>query len=364
VDIRSDDALHPDRPRTRLRILANRTVEWLAERFDRFDDVNPTKRFRIRLKRYREFRARLLDADGDFNLRGYDEAKDTTVRTYDIENDSEVDPVTDLGSRLLYENVGNAALVPNATNFRRVHRTTVRFGPNRISRVVFSFLSTNIKNGFDEPEITVPGGVNWNLLVENAPFIANDSSFALEFDVDLDADEGTLTETDTGAERDITDGLTLGTDDTEGSVRFTDKRRIRWKRRVFCDNNKTITVRVRFVKILTETPDGGFTIRKRLIITFHISRNSRCNRITWDPTTDVEPEDDDIAISAGTGSSTDTTVTSTTTTGGSTVTSTSTGGSTVTSTSTSTSATATRTDSSSSKLMSALFLAVIAYLVF
>jgi len=324
--------------------------------------VNPTKRFRIRLKRYREFRARLLDADGDFNLRGYDETKDTTVRTYDIENDSEVDPVTDLGSRLLYENVGNAALVPNATNFRRVHRTTVRFGPNRISRVVFSFLSTNIKNGVDEPEVTVPGGVNWNLLVENAPFIANDSSFALEFDVDLDADEGTLTDTDTGAERDITDGLALGTDDSEGSIRFTDKRRIRWKRRVFCENDRTVTVRVRFVRVVTETPDGGFTVRKRLIVTFHISRSARCQRITWDPTTDVEPEDDDIVISTGTGSSstgTDTTVTSTTTS--TTVTSTTTP-TTVTSATTSTSAT--KTDSSSSKLMGALFLAVIAYLVF
>jgi len=316
----------------------------------------------MRFRRMHEFRMRQNDNDGDFNSHGFDETKDNVTRTYDMETDSDVDPVTDLGSRPIYDEGDKTQ--PNTTAWRKILRTAVRFGPNRISRAIFSFAVSNIRNGIDDPDVTIPGGSSWNIILENIPYVANNSSVAIEFDLDLDSDEGTLIDSVANVERDDRDGVAL-VDNSEGSVDFTDKRRIRWKRKVFCDGTKEVTVRVRLVRILTENPDSGFTIRKRIIVTFHISRAERCYRLTWDPTTDLAPEDDVISgtdTSSSTGGSTNTnTGGSTTNTGGSTTANT---GSTTTNTGSSTTNTGVSTGgsstSSANKLLFAMLLAIVA----
>jgi len=350
VRIDAEDSLRPERPRTVLRLIARNIIEWIAEKFDRFEDLSPSQKFRFRLRGLHEFRPRPNDTDPDFLNYGINPTIDTVVASYNFENDSDVEPFSDYGSLPVYSANGNTTAIPDPTAFRRAFRVATRFGHGRLSRVILTFIATNIKNGIGDGEVTIPGGVSFNINLENIAYVANDTSIALEFDVDLDYDEGVLENNATKVERD-SDGLQLS-DDTEGRVTLdvNETRRIRWKRRVFCDGNKEVVVRARFVKIIIETP-AGFVVRKKLFITFHIGRSARCHRLLWDPSTDIAPEDDAFVGPTGTTGTTGGTTGTTGTTGSTTGT---TGGSTA----------STGSTSSSSKLLIALFFAMIAIVLF
>jgi hypothetical protein len=355
VSIEAEDSLRPERPRTNLRVIAKKIIEWIAEKYDRFNDSAPAHKFRFRFRKLHEFRPRNSTTDQqDFTDYGVDPAKDTIVASYDFENDSEVEAFTDYGSLPIYSTNGNATVIPDPSAFRRAFRVATRFGNGRLSRAIFTFIATNIKNGLQDGEVTIPGSASFNIILENIVYKANDTSIALEFDVDLDFDEGVLENNASTVDKD-SDGIQLE-DNTEGRVNINETRKIRWKRRVFCDGNKEVVVRARFVKTTVETPQGGFLVRKKLFVTFHISRSVRCHRLIWDPSTDIAPEDDTFTgPTGGTTSTTGTTGGTTSTTGGTT-----TGGS----TSTTGGSTATTGTSSSSKLLIALFFAMIAIVLF
>jgi hypothetical protein len=319
VDISSEDSLSIDRPRTHLRFTCKNAIEWFSERFDKFDDTKAAKRLRFKLRKLHEFRARAgAETDADFTTSGFDPTKETTTQSIDLEDSANVEyePVNDLASVDVYAPSGNGTPGPNNTyeyvGFRRAFRCGVRYGANRISRIIFSSIATNIRNGINDGQITVPGGVSFNLVVDNFPYRANDSSVSMEFDVDSDADDGQLVQNRQG-ERDPDGGLELQ-DNTEGQVSFNDTRKIRWKRQVFCDGNKQVIIRTRFVKSTTETPSGNFIVRWKLFVTFFISRSLRCSQLLWDPTNDVETNEEPIAQPTGTvtGPTTNPTVTTTT----------------------------------------------------
>jgi len=218
---------------------------------------------------------------------------------------SDVDSIVDLGTQDIWQSNGNGSV--DNSGFRKAFIASVRFGPNRLSRVIISVIITNIRNAANDSQVTVPGGVSFNIQLENFPFRANDTTPVLEFNVDSDVDEGTLSPNTTTPTETDDNQLQLD-DNTEGRVDFNDTRKIRWKRRVFCDNNKEVVVRTRFVKVTTETPDGGLVVRKKLIVTFHISRSVRCSKLFWDPTNDIEtPPDQYIEPSGTTGNPTSTT---------------------------------------------------------
>jgi len=188
--------------------------------------------------------------------------------------------------------------------------------------------------------------------MDNFPYRWNDTSAAIEFDVDTDDMDGVLVPNTTNVDTDTVDtasgdGFTLE-DNTEGQVQFNDTtKKLRWKRIVFCDGNKTVTIRSRFFVAINETPDDGFVVRRKLFVTFHIAVGVRCPKLIWDPSSDQETSADlvDTSTTTGTGSSTGST-SSTTSTATGTTTSTATGTSTATATGTST-ATSTATGSTS-----------------
>jgi len=389
VTILSEDSLHPDRPRTVLRIFANKTLEWVGERFDRFNDTQPAKRFRFRIKRVCEFKPRNgSENDSDFQQNGFDMIKDQIVQCYDLTNetDTDVDPITDLGSVDIYSQTngstgGNGTNPPpNSTDtpsFRHVTRVGARFGPGRLARAILTFVATNVKNAISDGEVTLPGGVSFKLLLDNIPFRhENGTSIAVHINFDSNDNEGELVSNSTTTvesdPEDAADGYTLE-DNTEGQVQFNnnDTRRIRWKRRVFCDGNKTLIVRMRFIKSVNETPsDGGFTVRNHLIVTFHID-GGRCPRLLWDPATDIETPEDNIVESTTTtttatttSSNTDTTTTSTGTTTTSTGTTTTSTGTTTTSTQASTTTSTSTTGSSNVAALVASFIMMIFALLF
>jgi len=328
VDVTSEDSLKTDRPRTHLRFICKRALQWMSERFDKFNDANPAKRMRFKLRKIHEFRARInAEADADFTTSGFDPAKDTATQSFDLEDETavEYENVTDLGNVDVYAPTDSSEPRTNGTQyenagFRRAFRCAVRFGTNRISRVILSSIATNIRNGIKDGQITVPGGVSFNLVIDNFPYKANDTSVSFEFDVDNDKDEGNLVENVAG-ETDSEGGLNLA-DNTEGRLEFgvNDTRRIRWRRQVYCDGNKLVIIRVRFVKT-SESVDGGFVVRKKLFVTFHIDRSSRCSKLLWDPTNDIEtPEEPFVAGPTGGTESTSGTATSGSATSGSTTT--------------------------------------------
>jgi len=348
VIITSEDSLSPNRSRTFLEIFVNDTLEWGGGRFDNYNDTKPEYRFRFRVKRLHEFRPRNgSDSDPDFQLYGVDPLVDIIVQSFDFTNasDTDIDPITDLGSVDIYDNTNGTGPMPNngtgpvpgpnnGTNlpsnsdtpsWRRVIRASLRFGDGRLGRLVVTFVATNIKNQIDDGEVSIPGGVSFNLLIDNIPYRFNDTSVALEIEVDTDDDSGELVPNTTSIDTDAMDtsmGDTFSLqDNTEGQVQYgNDTRRIRWKRRVFCDGNKTVVIRSRFVKSVNETPDGGFIVRKRLFITFHIASGDRCSRFLWDPATDIE-----TPVDSSPAAPTDTTATGTATTSSETGTGTGTG---------------------------------------
>jgi hypothetical protein len=251
-----------DRPRTRLRFIAGKVFEWTSERFDRFNDSNPAKRFRMRLRKCHEVRPRQnSSSDPDWESSGTDPQKDNVTNTFDFEDSTvaEVEPIVDLGQLDLYENTGNGSV--EASGFRRAFQTSIRFGPNRLSRIIISAIVTNIKNAANDSQVTVAGGMSFNIQLDNFPYRSNDTSAVLEFDIDTDSDEGSLEES-SNVERDDEGGLNLA-DESEGSIKYNDTRRIRWKRRVYCDGNKEVIIKTRLVRSMTENPDGGFTVRKK-----------------------------------------------------------------------------------------------------
>jgi len=288
----------------------------------------------LELKRLHEFRPRNgSDNDTDFQMYGADLNVDTIVQTFDFTDVSgtDFDPITDLGSVDIYDNStgpqanGTGPSRSNGTNvpptnsdtpsWRHVTRVSLRFGLGRLARLVLTFVATNVKNQIGDGEVSIPGGVSFNLLIDNIPYRFNDTSAVLEIEVDTDDDAGDLVPNTTNVDTDTTDTSNGDTyslqDDTEGQVQYgNDTRRIRWKRRVFCDGNKTVVIRARFVKSVNETPDGGFLVRKRLFITFHIEPGNRCSTLLWDPATDIETPAD----TSSTTSTTDTTATSSGTT--------------------------------------------------
>jgi len=317
----SEDSLALDRPRTHLRFWAGRILEWLSERYDHFNDSTPAKRFRFRLRRILEVRPRNgSDTDSDWDNFGTDPTIDNVTNAFDLQDPITADPdaIVDLGSQEVVEASANGSV--DNSGFRRAFQASVRFGPNRLSRIIVSIIVTNVRNAINDSQITVPGGASFNIQLENFPFRSNDTTPVLEFDVDTDIDEGNLTKNMTG---EMDDNQVQLQDDTEGRIDFDETRKIRWKRRVFCDGNKEVVVRIRFVKNTTETPDGGFLVRKKLIVTFHINSTTRCSKLFWDPTNDVETPPDqyiepttpptDTTMTSGT--PTDTTMTSGTPTG-------------------------------------------------
>jgi len=302
VIITSEDALAFDRPRTALGFGINVVFEWILERFERFTDIIAIERVRFRFRFVYEFRPRLnSETDADFQASGLDPNVDNVTTTYDLSdpNVAEYEAITDLGSIDLYGSMGNTTL--DVTAFRRVFKCAIRFGPNRLSRVVISVVATNIQNGFGDGEVTIPGGVSYNFQIENVPYIANDTSVAIAFDVDTDTVEGTLVPNATNVEFDPNGGLQLE-DPSEDHIEYSgnDTRRVRWKRRVYCDSGKEVVVRSRFVVFTGETPDDGFVVRKRLYVTFHISTSDRCSKVFWDPTNDVStPPDNYVGPTTG-----------------------------------------------------------------
>jgi len=115
------------------------------------------------------------------------------------------------------------------------------------------------------------------------------------------------------------DGLDLK-DESEGKLTYDARTRIRWKRRVYCDGTKEVVVRARLVTGVVDD-SVGYTVRKRLFITFRISRTIRCLKLLWDPSTDFETPEDIIvdpstsSPTTGTGSSSPSTETSSPSTG-------------------------------------------------
>jgi len=199
----------------------------------------------------------------------------------------------------LYTSSGNLSV--EATAFRKALRTTIRFGPNRLSRIVISHIVTNILNGFGDGQVTVPGGVSFNFQLENIPYVNNGTTIAIEFDVDTDVNEGTLVPNATNILQDPTSSTLNLQNPTEDHIEYgsNDTRRIRWKRAVYCDNGKIVVVRSRFVLFTGETPDGGFVVRKKLYVTFYIP-GDRCLKVFWDPTNDMETPPDNFVPPTGT----------------------------------------------------------------
>jgi len=294
VLITSEDSLSVNRPRTSFLFVIDaitRIWEWVTLRFDHYTDVIATKRLRVRLVFVHEFRARLdADTDPDFQDYGMDPNVDNVTNSYNLSDPAvaDIDAITDLGSAVLYSSMGNLSL--DATSFRRAFRTTIRFGPNRLSRILISHIVTNIFNGFGDAEVTVPGGVSYNFQLDNVPYTGNDTSFALELDIDTDVMEGFYVPNATDVYTDSNGGLSLQ-NSSEDHIEFNDTRRLRWKKIVYCDGGKEVVVRVRYV-VSTEVPDDGFIVRKKLYVTFHISRSERCYKIFWDPTNDMETPTD------------------------------------------------------------------------
>jgi len=141
--------------------------------------------------------------------------------------------------------------------------------------------------------VTRAGQVSFNVHIENPPWRAGNSSFALEFDLDSDKDDGTLERNTTTREVDTTPESVRYADESEDRVTFDGTRRIRWRRRVFCktedDRDIEVTVRSRIVAS-TETAEAGFSFRKKLIVTFHHDTD-RCHRLFWDPSGDIGSDD-------------------------------------------------------------------------
>jgi len=293
----------------------------------------PAKKFKFVIRRVHEFRPRNgSESDSDFMEMGFNSSKDNVVASYDFQNatDADIDPILDMGTVDIYSNssTGGGPSSPSDTSsFRHITRVGARFGPGRIARAILTFVATNIKNSVGDGEVSLPGGLTFTLLLENIPYRKNGSSIAVEVDFDSDDDAGVLVANTSSIETDSTDDTSGDSvkleDNTEGQVQFNDTRRIRWKRRVFCEGNKTVIVKMRYFTAVGESADSGFTVRKKLVVTFHIPAGGRCSKLLWDPATDIETVDDTTTDTTATTASATGSATTATTASGSATTATS-----------------------------------------
>jgi len=178
----------------------------------------------------------------------------------------------------------------------RSFRYPARIGHLRLHRLLLTLFTSNIRNGLDG-EVVSPGGLNFHLLIDNIPYTRDNTSFAIEFDVDVDIDNATLTNNRASPYVDP-DGLDVE-DKTEGIFRLSQSSLIRWRRRVYCkkSDNQNYIIRVRVVSS-SDPPGDGYTARKRLLFTFHNSRSLRCNSILWDPAAESVDNSDSLPTSS------------------------------------------------------------------
>jgi len=178
----------------------------------------------------------------------------------------------------------------------------------KIARAIFSIITSNIKNAEGEGQVVLAGGVSYNFVLENIPYTMDGTSIAIVMDINLDVDEGSIKVNNTSFEKDTVSRFSL-TDESESAIVFNDSRRIRWRRRVFCEDNKEVVIKERIVG-MAEATDDGFTFTRRVYITVHISATDRCRRLVWDPAAEIPsdeieapPEATDTAVITSSGSS-------------------------------------------------------------
>jgi len=295
VHIRSSADTHPDRPYAHFALVVKKTIEFLAERYNRSSDTKPSRRIFVRARKIFEYIPRTgADSDADYTTSGFDETKDTVVSTVDLETDSTTSAVEDLGASELYTRNDT----DSTGGFRRAFRCVTRFGPLRLARFAFSILTANVRNGIGSGAVINAGDVSFNLLIENIPYTNDNTRIAIALDIDLDVDDGSIVANGSGFERD--DMAPAFSDVSETAIRFSDQTRFRFRNRTFCEDNKAVLIRVRYVTVSGETPSGTFTIRKRLFITFHTDAATRCKRIMLDPSFDTTNNNDPYSDSTNT----------------------------------------------------------------
>jgi len=288
VDVVTVNSFNIRRPRTRIVFdgKAGR-IGFLLERYDDFADTTPSKRFRFFLRRIIEFTPRNNTNDTDFLDNGFDpdvSKGDTIEREHDFANITEhdVSPIENLGNLDIF---GGPTTTDTGGAYRRAFRVVIRFGPLRLARAILTLIVSNVKSGFGDEQVILPGGFAFNLVLEDVPFTRDGTSFAVAFDFHLDkVDDTTIVRNKTG-ELERPDSPPDVSDSSESAVSFPDERRFRWRRRVYCDNNKDLVVRERMVTVV-ETPDGNFQFVRRVFITVH-KDGDRCKRFFWDPTSDL-----------------------------------------------------------------------------
>jgi hypothetical protein len=286
IDIFSRDSTNPNQPQSRYNLISRNTTEFIAERWDTLTAIRngPTRRIVTRIKQMIEFVPRSgFDSDTDYMTSGFDATKDTVVRIHDLEVNGSTGFFEDLGEIPLFNDPNN---VNDTTGvFRRLFRSVILYGPLRLARMVVTFITTNIRNGIGSGQVTRPGDLSFNIVLENIPWTSDNTVMALVIDHDVDIDDATTTITnDTGFEVDPM--APPYADVSEQAIQFSDITRFRFRKRVYCDGTKTIVVRVRYIKVVGETPSRGLVVRKRLFVTFHSDLNGRCRRIFFDPSMD------------------------------------------------------------------------------
>jgi len=239
---------------------------------------------------------------------GFDATKDTVVRINDLEFNSTTGVFEDLGEIELYKDPNNDSDVTGV--FRRAFRSVTLFGPLRLARLCVAWVTTNIRNGLGSGEVVSAGDVSLNIILDNIPFTRDDTVMALVIDHDLDVDNfDNITSNSSGFEVDPDPSSPPAADPSETAMTFSDITRFKMRSRVYCDGNKSIVIRVRYIKVVGETPSYGLAVRRRLFITFHTDFSGRCKRIFFDPTMDATNNEDSgftpsTSTSSGTGSGT------------------------------------------------------------
>jgi hypothetical protein len=284
-------------------LVVKKTIEFLAERYNRSSDTKPSRRIFVRARKIFEYIPRAgADSDPDYIASGFDETKDSIVNKFDLDTDTDTSTsaVEDLGTTEIYTRNDT----DRTSSFRRAFRCVTRFGPLRLARLAFSILTSNVRNGVGSGTVINAGDVSFNLLIENIPYSNDDSRIAIALDIDLETDDGSIVANGSGFERD--DMAPAFSDVSETAIRFSDQTRFRFRNRTFCEENKAILIRVRYITVSGETPSGGFTVRKRLFITFHSESALRCKRIMLDPSFDTTNSEDPYTDSTNTGTGTGT----------------------------------------------------------
>jgi len=288
ASITSEDSMRMERPFSRIKFMAKNAFEFIFEKFDSHNDTKPAEKLRFAFRRFVEFRPK--NNDSDFETGGYREDEDDILNRIELNMEGTPEPIEDYGSVDLYTSAKDL----QSDSFIRVLRATHRFGVARLSRLILTLRATNVRNGI-YGQVIIPSGFGYSVLIEHPPYTDSNSSFAIEYDVESDKDEGVLERNTTDVEVDSDDSALKLSDETEDSLKFNGTRRLRWRRKVYCKdvngNDTEVTVRVRLVKT-NETPgDAMFTVRKRVVVSFHTEKE-RCARLLWDPTGDIGDSSD------------------------------------------------------------------------